>query len=65
MNHLFYLGLGATIFSAMALVAFLYLTHTSRAMLQRIREVTHRGRDEKGENLPSRNLGRKFFAAVH
>ena len=65
MNHFFYLSLGATIFSAMALVAFLYFTHTSRAMLQRIREVTHRGRDEKGENLANRNLGRRFFAAVH
>lgn len=65
MNNFFYISLGATIFSAMALVAFLYFTHTSRATLQRIREVTQRGRDYKRENLANRNLGRRFFSTVH
>ncbi len=50
MNRLFYLSFGATIFLALALVALLYFTHTSRATLQRIREVTYRGRElQEGE----------------
>jgi tight adherence protein C len=64
-HHLFYLGFGATIFFSLALLALLCLTHTSRATLQRIREVTYRGREFRRENPTVRNLGRRFFTAVH
>ena len=65
MSHLFYLGFGATIFFALILIALLFFTHTSRATLQRIREVTYRGREFRRENPGRAQLGRRFFTTVH
>jgi tight adherence protein C len=65
MNPLFYLGFGATIFSALALVVALYFTRTSRATIQRVSEVTHRGRSYRRANPLTLDAGRRVFNAVH
>jgi tight adherence protein C len=65
MNHLLCLTFGVTIFSALMLCAVLVSTRTSRATLQRIREVTYRGRGYQRKNPTSREAGRRLFAAVH
>jgi len=65
MNHLFYLTLFASIFSALALAASLFFTRTSRATLQRIKEVTHRGRSFRRTTPFARDAGRHLFAVMH
>jgi len=65
MTPTFYLALGCTIFTALALVIVLLSTRTSRATLQRIHELTYRGRNYR-RNMPvTKQAGRKFFAAIH
>jgi tight adherence protein C len=65
MSPLFYPLLGATIFSALALIALLFLTRTSRATMHRIREVTYRGAGYKRGNFWSGDVSQKLFAIVH
>lgn len=65
MNSLFYFSLGSTIFLAIAVAAWLLLTRTSRATMQRVSEVTYRGRVYRRGNTTPNARGRRFFAAVH
>jgi tight adherence protein C len=65
MTLCFYLAVGATIFLALALVVALVFTRTSRATMQRIREVTYRGRNYRRNSPGAANLGRRFFTTIH
>ncbi|HEX9202275.1 MAG TPA: type II secretion system F family protein [Acidobacteriaceae bacterium] len=65
MIQYFSLALGITIFSALALAASFFLTRTSRATMQRIREVTHRGRIYRRDAPLAKKAGRRLFALVH
>jgi tight adherence protein C len=65
MTPLFYVTFGATIFFALALAIFLFFTRTSRAALQRIREITYRGRRFRRNTSLAINAGRRFMAMVH
>jgi tight adherence protein C len=65
MTPLFYLTFGATIFSALALGIFLFFTRTSRAALQRIREITYHGRRFRRSVPIAGNAGRIFMAIIH
>jgi tight adherence protein C len=65
MTPLFYLSLFAMIFSALALASTLFLTRTSRAATQRIREVTYRGRSHTRTSPLATDTGRRVFNAIH
>jgi tight adherence protein C len=65
MTYLFYLAFGATTFLALALAASFFLTRTSRATMQRIREVTHRGRNYRRDAPMTKDAGRRLFAMVN
>lgn len=65
MIKLFYLSLSTMIFSALALAAWIFFTRTSRATMQRIRDVTHRGRFYRRSNPGTMDRGRRLFAMVH
>jgi tight adherence protein C len=65
MTPLFYLTFDATIFFALALAIFLFFTRTSRASLQRIREITHHGRRFRRSIPMASNAGRRLVAIVH
>jgi tight adherence protein C len=65
MTLLFYLAFAATIFSALALVGWLFVTRTSRATMQRIREVTYRGRSYRRSAPASSDAGRRLLAILH
>jgi tight adherence protein C len=65
MTLLFCLAFAATVFCALAVVGWLFLTRTSRATLQRIREVTYRGRSYRRNAPVSRDAGRKLLAILH
>src|SRR5580704_15510911 len=65
MNHLFYLTFGATIFFALALAVAFYFMRTSRLTLQRIRDVTHRGRNYRRNAPLALEAGRKLFTMMH
>ena len=66
MNHLFYLTFGLTVFSALATLAIAYFSmHTSRATLQRIREVTQRGRDYRRNSPMALEAGRRLLTMMH
>jgi tight adherence protein C len=65
MNSLFYATFGATIFFTLALAIFLFFTRTSRAALQRIREITYHGRRFRRSAPMAGNAGRRFMAIVH
>jgi tight adherence protein C len=65
MTPLFYPLFGITIFSALAIFGLLFLTRTSRATIQRIREVTYRGGAYRRGNFASAGAGRSLFAMVH
>jgi tight adherence protein C len=65
MTYLFYLVFGATTFLALALAASFFLTRTSRATMQRIREVTHRGRNYRRDAPMTKDAGRRLFAMVN
>jgi tight adherence protein C len=64
MTPFFYLAFGATIFTVAVLAAWPFLTGTSRATMQRVREVTHRGRGYRRDTPLARERGRKVFAMV-
>jgi tight adherence protein C len=65
MNQVFYLALATTIFSGFALIVALYFTRTARATLERIYEVTHRGRSYRRTRPLTLHAGRKLFATIH
>jgi tight adherence protein C len=65
MTLLFYLTCGATIFSALALAIFLFFTRTSRAALQRIREITYHGRRFRRSVPIGSKAGRRFMAIIY
>jgi tight adherence protein C len=65
MTPLFYLAVGTTIFFALALAIMLLFTRTPRATMQRIREVTYRGRNYRRNAPISVDAGRRLFTFVH
>ena len=65
MNHLFYLTFGLTIFSALALAIAYLSMRTSRATMQRIREVAHRGRDYRRNSPMAEDARRTLFTMMH
>jgi len=65
MTLLFYLAFAATIFFGLALAAWLYFTRTPRATMQRIREVTYRGRSYRRSAPVASDTGRKLLAILH
>jgi len=65
MNPLVYVTFGATIFFTLALAIFFFFTRTSRAALQRIREITYHGRRFRRSVPMANNAGRRFMAMVH
>ena len=65
MTPLFYLTFGATIFSALALAVFFFMTRSSRAALQRVREITHYSRQFRRSVPLGSNAGRRFMKMVH
>jgi tight adherence protein C len=65
MTPLFYLTFGATIFSALALAVFFFFTRSSRAALQRVREITHYGRQFRRSVPLGSNAGRRFMKVVN
>jgi len=65
MSPFFYLAVGATIFSALALVVAFFCTRTSRATVQRIREVTYRGSSYRRSAPAASDASRRFFSVIH
>jgi tight adherence protein C len=65
MNTLFCATVGITIFSALALVAAVFFTRASRAALQRIRDVTDRGRRYRRVNPRGNEATRRLFTVIH
>jgi len=65
MNPLFNLFFGTTIFIALAIAIYLIFTRTSRAALQRIREITYHSRNFHRSVPLASNTGRKFMTMVH
>jgi len=65
MNQLFYLTFGVTIFFALTLAAVFLATRTSRATMQRIQEVTHRGRIYRRDVPVTKDAGRWLFSVIH
>jgi tight adherence protein C len=65
MTPFFYLAVGTTIFSALALAIVLLFTRTPRATMQRIREVTYRGRSYRRNSPVGVDAGRRLFTLVH
>jgi tight adherence protein C len=65
MNPLFNLTFGSTIFFVLALAIFFFFTRTSRAALQRVREITYHGRRFRRSVPIGSNAGRRFMSMVH
>jgi tight adherence protein C len=65
MTPLFCLSFGATIFFSIALVGVVISTRTSRAALDRIREITDQGREFRRSVPMGSAAGRQFSAIVH
>jgi tight adherence protein C len=65
MTRLFYLTFGATVFFGLTLAAGVLFTRTSRATLQRIGDVTQRGRTYRRSDPLTRATSRRLFAAIH
>ena len=65
MTALFKLTFGASIFFALALPVFFFVTRTPRAALQRIREVTYNDRHFRRSVTMGSNAGRRFMVVVH
>jgi tight adherence protein C len=64
MTPLFYIAFGATIFFTLALAIFLFFTRTSRAALQRIREITYNSQRYRRSSTLANNAGRRFMRVV-
>jgi len=65
MNQLFYLMFGLTLFFAFALAIAYLSMHTSRATMQRIHEIAHRGRNYRRNSPLAQNAGRRLFTVMH
>jgi len=65
MNLLFSIAVGATVFFALALSAVLVVTRTTRATMQRVREVTNRGRIYRRSSPAAADASRRLFTMVH
>src|SRR5208283_3369779 len=65
MTALFNLAFGASIFFALALAVFFFVTRTPRAALQRIREVTYSDRPFRRSVTMGSDAGRRFMVVVH
>jgi tight adherence protein C len=65
MNALFYLATGATLFISMTFVAVMVFTRRSRATMQRVRELTHRGRAYRRATPVTAKAGQRFFTVIH
>jgi tight adherence protein C len=65
MNNLFYLTFGVTVFSALTLAVVFLSTRTSRATMQRIQEVTHRGRSYRRDVAATKDASRRLFMIMH
>ena len=65
MTNVFYFAFAVTVFLGLAIVVLTVSTRTSRATLQRIRDVTHRGRSYQRDSALVSEAGRRFFALVH
>src|ERR1035437_2100067 len=65
MTHLFYLALYTTICFALALATSFFLTRTSRATTQRIREATYHDRNYRRDVPMNKSAGGRLFAMVH
>jgi tight adherence protein C len=64
MNYIFDLAFGVTIFCALALGVYFFSTRTPRATMQRIRDVTYRGRSYRRSSQITQAAGRRLFAIV-
>jgi tight adherence protein C len=64
MNYSFELAFGATIFCTLALGVCFFGTRASRATVQRMREVTYRGRAYRRSSPITEAAGRRLFALV-
>lgn len=64
MKTTFDLAFGTTVFCALSLIMFLFVTRTSRATVLRIRDVTYRGRNYRRSSPITEAAGRSLFAAV-
>jgi tight adherence protein C len=65
MNTYFDLALGSSFFFALLSGAVYLLTRTSRATMQRVRELTYREKAYRREAPMAREAGRRFFASIH
>jgi tight adherence protein C len=65
MTALFNLTFCASIFFALALAVFFFVTRTPRAALQRIREVTYSDRRSRRSVTMGGNASRRFMAMLH
>jgi tight adherence protein C len=65
MAPIFYLSAGCTIFFTLALIVAAVFSRTSRATMQRLREVTYRGRIYRRKPLVASSAGRRVFTLVH
>jgi tight adherence protein C len=65
MTNLFYLAFGATVFFSLTLVVGYLLTRTSRATLQRISDLTYRGRTYRRSDPLTQTASRRLFATIH
>jgi tight adherence protein C len=65
MNNLFYLAAGSTVFTALILIAAAVFTRRSRATLNRVKELTRRGRAYRRSGPVTADAGRRFFKVIH
>jgi tight adherence protein C len=65
MNIFFFITTALTIFLSLVLLAALYLSRRSRVTVQRVHEVTYRGRGYRRSSPIVETAGRRFFAAIH
>jgi tight adherence protein C len=65
MTCLFYLAFGATVFLALALAVVILFTRTSRATLQRISDLTYRGKAYRRSDPLTEAASRRLFASIH
>jgi len=65
MTHLYNLAFGATVFCCLAFIVLFFSTRTSRATIQRIHEVTYRGRSYRRGAPVAGDAGRKLFTGIH
>jgi tight adherence protein C len=65
MNALFYLAAGATLFIAIILGATAVSTRRSRATMQRVKELTQRGRTYRRATPVRADAGRRCFTVIH